>query len=382
MTKNWIGLILCTAIAVCGCTKEKEEIPTKNTPVFTRFSLPVTPFDYAASGITLMNRSGLLANQDNTPSNNDITPWAASLGRVLFYDKTLSKNRTLACASCHQQEFGFSDTARLSVGFDGEKTGRHSMGLSNARFHLTGRFFWDERASTLEEQVLQPIQDPIEMGLTLDTLVHRISTDPDYTTLFELAFPNEQIDTITIAKALAQFVRSLTSLDSKFEQQLVLAGNPKAPFPGFSPAENNGKRIFFDHPTFQCASCHFTRGFVTDVPRNNGINDLDPGAYIVNNDPNMRGAFKTPSLINVAIRPPYMHNGTLSTLEQVVEHYNSGLENQGGSLDPHLVDVNDRSHGLRLNLSDTEKQNLIAFLHTLSDQDLLSNPAYASPFPN
>lgn len=220
------------------------------------------------------------------------------------------------------------------------------------------------------------------MGLSLDTLVNRIRSNSDYITLFGLAFPENQIDSSTIAKALAQFVRSLSSLDSRFEKELVITGDPRMPFPGFSTSENDGKRIFFDHPTFQCASCHFTRGFVTDVPRNNGINDLDPGAYVVDNDPNMRGAFKTPSLINIAVRPPYMHNGTLSSLAEVVEHYNSRLENQGGTLDPHLVDVNDPSHGLRLNLSATEKQNLIAFLNTLTDNELLTNPAYSSPFKN
>src|SRR6185295_14903648 len=156
-------------------------------------------------------------NQDNTPQNNPVTDAGATLGRVLFYDKRLSTNGTVSCSSCHQPQHGFSDPRKFSVGFNGGLTGRNSMGLNNARYYARGHFFWDERAATLEDQVLQPIQNSVEMGMTLPALVTRLSAEPFYTNLFANAFGTPVVDTNRISRALAQFVRSMVSTRSKYD---------------------------------------------------------------------------------------------------------------------------------------------------------------------
>ena len=172
------------------------------------------------------NVGGSVAAADNTPATNAITDAGATLGRVLFYDKRLSINNTTSCASCHQQARGFGDANKLSNGFAGGKTGRHSMGLTNARFYQNGRFFWDERAATLEDQVLQPIQNEVEMGMTLAQLTPKLAATDFYPTLFKAAFGTTDVTSDRISKALAQFVRSLTSFQSKYD--VALAGGPQA----------------------------------------------------------------------------------------------------------------------------------------------------------
>ena len=188
-----------------------------------------------------------LQEEDNTPGNNPITNIGATLGRVLFYDVRLSVNNSVSCASCHVQANGFSDPNRLSIGFEGEFTGRNSMGLANARFYETGSFFWDERATTLEDQVLQPIQDAVEMGLTLDELESRLSQEDYYKVLFRLAFGDETITSERTALALAQFVRAMVSYQSKFDTGMAQINDPNTNFPNFSASENRGKQLFFSN---------------------------------------------------------------------------------------------------------------------------------------
>lgn len=178
---------------------------------------------------------------DNNPANNTITNNGATLGRVLFYDKNLSVNKTISCASCHNASFGFSDTAVLSKGFAGGRTGRHSMSLINARFYQRGRFFWDERAATLEEQVLMPFQDQTEMGMTIPTLLQRVREQAFYAPLMNNAFGDTAINSNRIALALAQFVRSIVSSSSKYDVGRAQTNNPVANFANFTAEENEGK---------------------------------------------------------------------------------------------------------------------------------------------
>ena len=158
---------------------------------------------------------------DNTPASNPITDAGATLGRVLFYDRRMSVNDQVACASCHIQAFGFADTARLSRGFAGKLTRRHSMALANARFYANGRFFWDERARTLEAQVLMPVQDPVEMGMTLPALEAKLGGIEYYRPLFQSAFGTQQITSDRIAGALAQFVRAMVTSEARFDRSLI-----------------------------------------------------------------------------------------------------------------------------------------------------------------
>ncbi len=345
-------------------------------------SLPETPFDYR----TLPDGFNAAARQDNTPGDNPITDEGASLGRVLFYDLSLSQNRTKACASCHDAQFAFTDPDRFSEGFEGGRTGRNSMSLMNLRFYDRGNMFWDERAASLEEQVLMPIQDAVEMGMDLDTLVQRLSQTEHYPILFELAFGDPAISSDRISLALAQFVRSIVSIGSRYDEGLRAAGNnPQAQFVSFTAEENQGKQIFLARG---CAACHLPRGqgatiFFMDRPRNNGLTDgteADPdiGLGEVTGRPQDRGAFKSSSLRNIALTAPYMHDGSLATLRDVIEHYNSGVENHP-NLDQRLRQ-GPQGQPRRMNLSETEKRALEAFLNTLTDRASLSHEKHANPF--
>ncbi|WP_445750098.1 cytochrome-c peroxidase, partial [Polaribacter sp.] len=322
---------------------------------------------------------------DNTPTNNPITNEGATLGRVLFYDKSLSANGTIACASCHKQDKGFSDDEVLSIGFEGGFTGRHSMTLINARFYQRGRFFWDERASTLEEQVLMPFQDPVEMGMTLDEVVSNVEKQSYYPELFESAFGSKEITADKISKALAQFVRSIVSFNSKYDQGRALVNAPGANFSNFTAQENMGKNLFFQtipNGGGACFGCHTTEAFISanPGPQNNGLDAIsttDTGAGAVFSNPIFVGRFKTSTLRNIELTAPYMHDGRFATLEEVVEHYNSGIQAHP-TLSPALTDGN--GNPIRLNFTETEKAALVAFLKTLTDTSVSSNEKWSNPF--
>jgi len=373
----WIGLLL-------SCEKDGQDtiiqLPDEpqDSVVTVLLNLPETPYLYSSRNLTEELMGVIERAQDNMPVDNPITDAGATLGRVLFYDKNLSLTRTVACASCHQQQWGFGDTAKFSRGIRGEVTPRHSMGLINARYYASGRFFWDERAETLEDQVLMPIQDPIEMDLSLSELVDRLNGLAYYPALFEEAFGDPVASEDRIAKALAQFVRSLTSTQSKYDLGLAQTGNPNTPFPNFTDEENLGKAIFRGSQGVNCAGCHHGSTFSGDNPRNNGTRSSDVGVFAVTGMFQDRGAFKPPSLKSTAVRPPYMHNGSQATLEDVIEHYNSELNNESGTLDPHFLDP--QGMPKRMRLTEAEKQALLAFLHTLTDEELMTNPAFSDPF--
>ncbi len=319
-----------------------------------------------------------VVQQDNTPADNPITNAGATLGRVLFYDKRLSANQTVSCSSCHRQQSGFSDPRPFSIGLAGGLTDRNSMGLTNARWYQRRSFFWDERAATLEVQVLQPIQNSIEMGLSLPTLVSRLSGETFYADLFTAAFGSSTINSERISRALAQFVRSLASTRSKYD--LGVGVN----FSNFSPEENLGRRLFNGETgTATCAQCHGTDNF-SSGPRinNNGLENpyLDKGVGAVSGRAQDEGLFKVPSLRNVALTAPYMHDGRFATLEAVVEFYNSGVVAHP-NLSPPLRARPPAPGALRLNLTAAEKAALVAFMKTLTDTALAADERFADPFP-
>ena len=345
-----------------------------------KLNLPIVPFNYSSPTLPAFFQNQFIQFQINTPTTNPITDWGATLGRVLFYDKKLSINSTIACASCHQQNIGFTDTSRLSIGFDGRTTGRHSMSLVNAVFYSNGRFFWDERAQTLEDQVLQPIQDSIEMGLDLNTLVTRLKSTTYYPILFNYAFGDTNINSDRISKALAQFIRSIISYQSKYDQGLALSANRMVDFPNFTMEENQGKTIFMSHPIINCFGCHNTDVLIGDNPRNNGIqlNNTDPGIFIHTQNTQDLGKFKVPSLKNVGLRKRFMHDGSMSSLEQVIEHYNSSIL-PNPNLDEELKNTSNQLPK-QMNLTPTEVNNLKAFLNTLTDYEIVTDEKFSSPF--
>lgn len=345
----------------------------------TEPTLPAASFAYSDARVPLPAHirqqppgapAGLLPG-DNTPAGNPITDAGATLGRVLFHDRRLSANDRVSCASCHQQRFGFSDTARFSRGFAGAPTARHSMALANARIYPNGRFFWDERAPTLEAQVLLPIQDAGEMGMTLDGMLTKLRLTPYYAPLFAAAFGTSEITADRVSRALAQFVRALVSAASRFDQ--AFAGGAPAPnFAAvFTPQEQLGQQLYGGRAG--CARCHGQALQVMVAAANNGLDatPTDAGAG--------QGRFKAPSLRNIAVRAPYMHDGRFRTLEEVVAFYDSGVQ-AGPATDPRLLQGGPGSAPARLGLSAAERAALVAFLRTLTDDAFLSDPRLADPF--
>ncbi len=359
-------------------------------------NLPNTPDNYANLDLPAHFRSAYVRASDNTPANNAITDAGATLGRVLFYDPLLSQNRTIACASCHAQDKGFGDPAAFSMGFAGGMTGRNAMPIIDARYYRNGRFFWDQRAATLEEQVVGPIQNAVEMGMTLPEVVTRVSAQPYYTTLFERAFGDSTVSSDRIAKALAQFARSIVSYRSRFDAGLAQTGDILPSFGNLTAQENQGKALFLGRAG--CAACHLDSGppqpgprpnqaaFFIEIATNNGLDATvdvgDDGVGDVTGRAADKGRFKSPSLRNIAVTGPYMHDGRFATLTQVVEHYNSGVQahpNLDGRLRvPGTTTVTPR----RLGLTADEVQSIVAFLGTLTDDALAKDPKYSDPFKN
>ena len=343
--------------------------------------------------------------KDNT-GTNVITDAGAALGRVLFYDKTLSSNDSVSCASCHQQSLGFSDSIVASVGVSGT-TGRHSMRLVNTRFSNETQFFWDERATTLEEQVSQPIRDHVEMGFsgtdgapTVDDLLIKLSDTTYYSELFTQAFGNSVITEERMQLALAQFIRSIQSFDSRYDEGFALVRNPNSDFPNFTAEENEGKRLFtergnFDPATGQrqaggglgCNACHRAPEFdIDENSRNNGIISVIGNVLetdITNTrSPTLRNLFDTDGAEN----GPFMHDGSLSDFDAVLDHYNDITVDpeQNSNLDPRLTvgagPGNRNASGQKLLLVDSERRAITAFLKTLSGQAVYTDPRWSDPF--
>ncbi len=401
-------ILLLAALLSCGVGEDEEEMEesieeNEQTLGETRFTdeemgtfngilnLQQQLFNYSSLNIPeyFEESSGSLPHQDNTPENNPVTDAGATLGRVLFYDKNLSANNTISCASCHQQEKGFSDPARFSVGLNGETTKRNSMTLINSRWYQKKGFFWDERAATLEDQVLMPIQDHVEMGLELSELVNKLEELTYYSTLFNKAFGSPEITTDRIALSLAQFTRSIVSLDSKFNQAVRADGLDEVPetemvaLSTLTEQENVGLDIFFNYAT--CGYCHMGPAHVADSMKNNGLqlNYADKGKAEWTGNPNDNGLFKPPSLANIAQTAPYMHDGRFETLMDVVNHYNSNIQAHSNLNFRLTTEDRDGTVGgtpLVLELDQEQKEALVAFLKTFTDEKLSQEEKYSNPF--
>jgi cytochrome c peroxidase len=331
----------------------------------------------------------------NNTGGNAILNEKALIGRVLFYDKNLSTSNTVACASCHQQSHAFSDASIASTGVNGT-TGRHSMRLVNARFAAEARFFWDERAATLEAQTTQPIQDHAEMGFSgqnggpaLADLLIKLKSKDYYQVLFRKAYNNTDITEARLQECLAQFVRSIQSFDSKYDAGRAAAPNDGAPFANFTAQENQGKNLFLQPPQFAaggvrtgggagCGGCHRAPEFDIDPnSRNNGlITKIGGGTDItVTRAPTLRDVMRADGTLN----GPLMHTGALD-VAGIISHYNSGVTATGNTnLDPRL-----RPGGSvqNLQLTQAEKDALVAFLKTLSGQQVYTDARWSNPFVN
>lgn len=374
---SFLFFIACNKSSDSGLTAPPVD------PVSLVLNLPASPFNYANPTLPAYITAPPIQAQINTPANNQITNNGATLGRVLFYDKNLSINNSVSCGSCHKQVNAFSDTEVKSKGFNGGSTGRHSMPLTNAKYYPNGRFFWDQRAATLENQVLTPIQDAVEMGMTLTQLETKLRSLPYYTSLFTKAFGDATITSNRISLALSQFVRSIVSFESKYDAgRSTFPANPAPPpnaaFPNFTLGENRGKEIFLG-PIGGCAPCHGSETFTAPQEKNNGLDlaTIDRGFGAVINNTSLDATFKVGSLRNVELTAPYMHDGRFASLEQVVEHYSTGVKDHP-NLSPQLRLPNGQPR--LINLTPQDKAALVAFMKTLTDLNVTIDVKYSNPF--
>jgi len=343
--KNSIFFVLVLAFmsyAITGCVKSIDSEPL----ALSELELPEIPFNYANIDIP-----GHVNLNDNTPSDNQLTDHGATLGRVLFYEKAMSKNNTIACASCHEQSIGFANATAFSTGFEGQITTRNSMSIANHRF--ANQFFWNSDERSLEEQVIQPVQNHIEMGMErLSDLVVKIDAIPYYDDLFTNAFGSSEV----------------TSDKISFDRAMIANNN----FADFTELEKAGMEVF--QVKGNCADCHHpTSDFAASwrTATNIGL-DMDYADEGAGN-----GSFKIPSLRNIGVTAPYMHDGRYETLEEVIEHYDNGVQPHP-HLDWALRGSNNGAQKLDLTLA--EKQALKAFLLTLTDEQYLADQRYSDPF--
>ena len=293
------------------------------------------------------------------PEDNPMTFEGVELGRKLFNDPILSANNTLACINCHMPESSFSDPNQLSTGIDGFLGNRNSSALINLGW--SSSFNWDGSSTTLEEQAFEPITNSLEMHNSWNNVENTLNQDEEYLLLFKQAYNIDYIDSTHVVMAIAQFERTLISNNSKFDK--YSRGEEV-----FTKSELNGFAIF-NSEKGDCFHCHGTSLFTDNLFHNNGLDVepfLDLGLGKITENTSDNGKFKTPTLRNIEVSAPYMHDGRFATLEKVIEHYDSG-GHFSSTVDPLMKKL-----GVGLNLTNQEKSDLIAFLKTLTDYDYIT----------
>jgi cytochrome c peroxidase len=365
---------LCLLFAVISC--QKDSFQTKIiSPV-----LPEDSYDYSPQW------GGMHSHMEG--EDLGITDAGATLGRVLFYDRILSIDNTVSCGSCHSQSIGFADKAKLSDGINNQKTDRNAPPISN--LYDDNLLFWDGRSTSIDDLVLEPVRNHKEMGMeNMDFLVTKIKAAPYYEDLFINAFGSSEVTSDKIADAMTQFVKSMIGCDSEMDRH-QFAGEP------LSPLAQQGMDLFFGKAS--CYNCHsgpdfndrggfFTDPFfppngegfgwaqdIADIGLDEEYEDVGMGVF----DEKLVGVFKIPSLRNVALTGPYMHDGRFETLEDVLNHYNSGIQ-RSPNLD-NVLKTWDTGEAITLGLTDSEKSAIVAFLHTLTDDNYMLDERFSDPF--
>ena len=323
------------------------------------------------------------------PADNPLTVEGVDLGRRLFYERQLSQFDSISCGSCHRQENAFTDAIPLAVGVPDIPLEVNTMSLANMLWN--NKFFWNGRVNSLEELIIFPMEDHREMNQPLSVSISKLEADPLYPPLFEAAFGDDEITGDRIFKSMSQFMRSMISADSKYDQ--YVRGE-------YSPTEQElrGIDLFFTHPVAEtglrggnCGDCHstfLTAGFNTgfDGFHNNGLDtdqDLKEGLFNVTGLPQDRGKFKAPTLRNIALTAPYMHDGRFNTLEEVLDHYNDNIK-ESETLDVLIREASNEvivpGEPIKLHLTEQEKQDILAFLHMLTDENFINDEAFSDPF--
>ncbi len=317
------------------------------------------------------------------PADNPLTVEGVELGRMLFWETRLSEDQTMSCGSCHLPEINFADPEPYSTGVTGAVGTRNAMALINLGW--ASSFFWDGRALSLEDQIRDPVPHPSEMNLPWPEAVARLQaddTDTRYPERFFDAFGTTEITEDYVVMAVAQFLRTMISADSKFDRwrrgEVELTDSEYSGYQMFlreggDPEEVPGGQFGGD-----CFHCHGEAGlqFTDHLFHNNGLDpsfEADPGRALVTGSPLDSGLFRTPTLRNVALSAPYMHDGRFQTLEEVLEHYNSGGV-PSSTIDPFMKYTTGG-----LSLAPSQKADLLAFLHTLTDTSFVQNPDFQNP---
>ena len=303
------------------------------------------------------------------PSNNPLTEEGIALGKKLFFDTKLSSSNTQACASCHSPQFAFTDHTATSDGVLGVFGNRNSMPLFNLAWNYDNRFFWDGAALSLEEQALEPVNNPIELHSNWAEVATKLQASAEYPQLFQNAFGTSVIDSTLVTKALAQFERTLISANSKFDRYLL--GQEE-----ITPLEQDGLDVFMSEDRGDCFHCHGSPNnplWTDNSFHNNGLDSSfqDLGLGAVTGNPADYAKFKTPSLRNLIYTAPYMHDGRFQTIDEVINFYSEGLQNSP-TIDPLMKNID--QGGAQLSAQD--KASLKAFLLTLTDESLTTNSAF------
>ena len=345
--------LLFLFVFILSCEKDSEEV-TEYSPTSTSIEVP-----------TWVGTS--IVGDMNHPSDNPLTKEGIALGRELFYEKQLSGDNTMSCASCHDQGLGFSDDNQFSEGITGDLGDRQAMAIFNLAWDE--KFFWDGRSVSLEDQAFGPVVNPVELNDTWPNVVAKLQATSNYPILFFTAFGTTIIDSVLVSKAISQFERSMVSFNSDYDK-FFYGGDASV----LTTSEMNGFDLFFGDA--ECIHCH--SGPLLNDPsfRNNGL-DLtltDLGLGAISNLSTDNGKFKVTSLRNIAESAPYMHDGRFTTLEEVVEHYNSNVEGNSPNIDP---EMNHFVGGL--SLTPIQISDLVAFLKTFSDLDYLKNEKFSDP---
>lgn len=387
-----LGCLLAFSLLLVSCVEDRVDLTKvsytdQEYAILSQYlNLPMARASFSVEFPKHMARNGAVV-----PEIDDAK---ATLGSVLFYDKQLSANNKVSCASCHKQSLAFSDDVAFSEGFMGRLTKRNSQplastpnfessyngGSSSAFFPgMQAGFFWDERAHSIAEQSKITLEDDIEMGVNIYELADKLEEIPYYQVLFSKAYGTTEVNPSKITDALEVFINSFVSVSSPFDEGLNRQNTPFVDFLNFSQQENLGKTLFNTH----CSNCHasdFTS--LVETVANNGL-DLeyeDKGLGARTNLEYDNGRFKVPFLRNVALTAPYMHDGRFATLAEVIDHYSEGIQDHP-NLDVRLRDRFDTQAGpIRLNFSDEEKAALVAFLHTVTDHKFTQDERFADPF--
>jgi cytochrome c peroxidase len=297
-------------------------------------------------------------------TNNEVTDERFELGRKLFYDPILSRDNSISCGSCHQQEGAFAHIDhRVSHGIDNLNGIRNSPPIYNLAWH--SNFFWDGGVNHIEVQPISPIQNPVEMDESLSNVIAKLQANSGYKAMFKSAYGSDSITSQNMLRAIAQFMAVMVSSNSKYDKYI------RGESGGTLDAEElSGLALV----RLKCTPCHKEPLFTDLTFRNNGLDTVftsDPGRFVITLDPNDEGKFKVPSLRNVEVSFPYMHDGSVKNLDKVLDHYISGVKNSP-TLDPQLAGG--------IPLTPTEKAHIIKFLKTLTDYEFLSNPRFSDPF--